>query len=83
MESMHDNSADNPNYPSLSPQRVHFGEQTFDEMSDVVVQLIPANEEDRLEIQDYMAERHYQRAASEKPQLDPLSEQPTPASPDR
>jgi hypothetical protein len=46
MECVHDNSADNPNNPSLVPQRVRWGEQTHNEMSDVVVQLLPVNELD-------------------------------------
>jgi hypothetical protein len=46
MECVHDNSADNPNNPSLTPQRVRWGEQTRDEMSDVVIQVLPIHESD-------------------------------------
>ena len=46
MDCVHDNSTDNPNNPSLIPQRVRWGEQTRNEMSDVVIQLIPADEAD-------------------------------------
>jgi hypothetical protein len=48
MECVHDNSAENPNNPSLVPQRVRWGEQTRNEMSDVLVQVIAVNESDSL-----------------------------------
>lgn len=44
MEAMHDNSADNPRNPSQPPQRVTFGEQTTNEMSAALLQLVPVNE---------------------------------------
>jgi len=66
MECVHDNSADNPNNPSLPPQRVHYGEQTFDEMSDAVIEVIPANDEDWYEIRSYAAERNLQRQQAAK-----------------
>jgi mono/diheme cytochrome c family protein len=37
---IYDNSADNPHNPSSPPQRVHFGEQTKDEMSLVFYQIL-------------------------------------------
>ncbi len=43
MECVHDNSAENPNNPSVIPQRVQWGEQTRNEMSCVVIQVIPRN----------------------------------------
>jgi hypothetical protein len=46
MECVHDNSAENPNNPSVIPQRIRFGEQTSDEMSVAVIELIPVNESD-------------------------------------
>ena len=58
MECVHDNSADNPNNPSLTPQRVVFGEQTFNEMSDVVVQVIPVNKTDIPRVWSYVEQRH-------------------------
>ncbi|MEP7015177.1 MAG: ascorbate-dependent monooxygenase [Verrucomicrobiota bacterium] len=53
MECVHDNSIDNLNNPSLTPQRVRWGIQTFDEMSDVVVQMIPVNQTDVPRLQAY------------------------------
>jgi hypothetical protein len=46
MECVHDNSVENPNNPSLVPQRVRWGEQTRNEMSDVLVQVIAVSESD-------------------------------------
>jgi hypothetical protein len=45
-ECVHDNSAENPNNPSVIPQRVQWGEQTRNEMSCVVIQVIPTNKAD-------------------------------------
>ena len=39
-EFVYDNSADNPHNPSNPPQRVHFGEQTKDEMALVFYQIL-------------------------------------------
>ena len=39
-EFIYDNSADNPHNPSSPPQRVHYGEQTKDEMSLVFYQIL-------------------------------------------
>lgn len=50
MECVHDNSSDNPNNPSTPPKRVRWGEQTFNEMSDIVVQILPVNESDTMRI---------------------------------
>jgi hypothetical protein len=44
MECVHDNSADNPRNPSNPQRRVTWGEQTTDEMSVVIVQLVPEQE---------------------------------------
>lgn len=46
MEAIHDNSADNFRNPSHPPRRVKWGEQTFDEMSAAILQLVPARESD-------------------------------------
>lgn len=43
MECVHDNSVDNPNNPSLIPQRVVWGDQTQNEMSVVIAQVVPVN----------------------------------------
>jgi hypothetical protein len=47
MEAVHDNSAENFRNPSSPPRRVTWGEQTTDEMSAAVLQLVPVNEADR------------------------------------
>jgi hypothetical protein len=46
LEGVHDNSADNFRNPSNPPQRVTFGEQTTNEMSAALVQLVPVDEAD-------------------------------------
>jgi len=64
MECVHDNSADNPNNPSAPPQQVHWGEQTLNEMSDVVVQIIPVNKAEIPVLRAYFNRRHNQRLIS-------------------
>jgi mono/diheme cytochrome c family protein len=46
LECVHDNSADNPRNPSNPPKRVTWGEQTTDEMSVAILQLVPHKESD-------------------------------------
>jgi hypothetical protein len=46
LEAVHDNSADNARNPSQPPKRVAWGEQTTDEMSAAVLQLVPTRETD-------------------------------------
>ena len=46
MEGVHDNSADNFRNPSVPPRRVTWGEQTTNEMTVAILQVVPANEED-------------------------------------
>jgi hypothetical protein len=46
MECIHDNSAENFRNPSQPPQRVTWGEQTTDEMSAAMLQLVPVQEAD-------------------------------------
>ena len=46
METVHDNSAENIRNPNRPPRRVTWGEQTSDEMSVALVQLVPAVESD-------------------------------------
>jgi mono/diheme cytochrome c family protein len=43
MEAVHDNSAENFRNPSNPPQRVTWGEQTTNEMSAAILQLVPVN----------------------------------------
>ena len=42
----YDNSADNPRNPSHPPKRVKWGEQSFDEMGSVTLQVVPARQSD-------------------------------------
>jgi hypothetical protein len=51
LECTHDNSADNPHNPKSPPEQVRWGEQTFNEMSIAFVNLIPANDQDLIELQ--------------------------------
>jgi mono/diheme cytochrome c family protein len=44
LEAVHDNSAENIHNPSVPPQRVTWGEQTTNEMSAAIVQLVPVKE---------------------------------------
>lgn len=46
LEAVHDNSAENPRNPSQPPERVVWGEQTTNEMSAAMLQLVPKNESD-------------------------------------
>jgi hypothetical protein len=46
MDAVHDNSADNFRNPNNPPARVKHGEQTTDEMSAVLIQLVPVRESD-------------------------------------
>jgi hypothetical protein len=46
METVHDNSAENIHNPSNPPQRVKWGEQTTNEMSIAMLQLVPVREEE-------------------------------------
>lgn len=44
LEGLHDNSAANPRNPNHPPARVTFGEQTSNEMTAALIQLVPASE---------------------------------------
>jgi mono/diheme cytochrome c family protein len=46
LEALHDNSAENFRNPNHPPQRVTWGEQTTNEMSAAIVQLVPVHEDD-------------------------------------
>jgi hypothetical protein len=47
METIHDNSAENIRNPNSPPKRMRWGEQTTDEMSVAILQLVPTNEGER------------------------------------
>jgi hypothetical protein len=47
LETVHDNSAENIRNPNTPPKRMRWGEQTTDEMSLAILQLVPVHEEDR------------------------------------
>lgn len=51
LEAVHDNSAENFSNPNHPPKRVTWGEQTTNEMSIAVLQLVPVKEEERGELQ--------------------------------
>lgn len=53
----YDNSADNPRNPSNPPKRVQWGEQSFDEMGNVTVQMVAVRKEDEPALQQAIAER--------------------------
>ena len=46
MEITYDNSADNPHNPSHPPKRVQWGEQSFDEMGSMTLQVVAAQQPD-------------------------------------
>jgi hypothetical protein len=47
METIHDNSAENVRNPNNPPKRMRWGEQTTDEMSLAILQVVPVDEDDR------------------------------------
>jgi hypothetical protein len=47
LETVHDNSTENIRNPHNPPERMKWGEQTTDEMSLAILQLVPLREEDR------------------------------------
>jgi hypothetical protein len=61
MDGVHDNSADNYRNPFHPPQRITWGEQTTDEMSLAMLQLVPADEASYALLSD--AERKRLKAA--------------------
>jgi hypothetical protein len=46
LETIHDNSADNFRNPFNPPQRITYGEQTSNEMSAAIVQLVPEQDDE-------------------------------------
>jgi len=57
METVHDNSAENIRNPSSPPRRVKWGEQTTDEMSIAMLQLVPVNEDDMPKLREAQGRR--------------------------
>ena len=53
----YDNSAGNPRNPSNPPKRVQWGEQSFDEMGSVTVQMVAVRKEDEAVLRESLAER--------------------------
>lgn len=53
----YDNSADNPRNPSNPPKRVQWGEQSFDEMGSVTLQVVAVHKEDEPALQQALADR--------------------------
>ena len=53
----YDNTADNPRNPSNPPKRVQWGEQSFDEMGSVTLQVVAVHKEDEAVLQQALADR--------------------------
>lgn len=53
-----DNSAENPRNPSDPPRRVVYGSNSDDEMADLILQVLPRNEEERVELLTAQAWQH-------------------------
>jgi hypothetical protein len=53
METIHNNTAENIRNPNNPPKRMRWGEQTTDEMSVTILQLVPTDEKDREKLADY------------------------------
>jgi hypothetical protein len=54
---VYDNSADNPRNPSSPPKRVLWGEQSFDEMGSVTLQVVAVHKQDEPVLQQFFADR--------------------------
>jgi hypothetical protein len=54
---VYDNSPDNPRNPSNPPKRVWWGEQSFDEMGSVTVQIVAVHKQDEPVLQQFFADR--------------------------
>lgn len=54
----YDNSAANPSNPSDPPRRVVYGSNSDDEMADLILQVLPRNEEERRELLQAQAWQH-------------------------
>lgn len=57
LEAVHDNSPENVRNPSRPPKRVVWGEQTVDEMSAAMLQLVPIREEDMAKFEGNIRKR--------------------------
>jgi len=60
MRTSFDNSADNPFNPNDPPQRIVYGEQSSDEMAELLLQLLPVDPADRIVLMANFS-RHNQR----------------------
>jgi hypothetical protein len=54
---VYDNSPDNPRNPSSPPKRVLWGEQSFDEMGSVTLQVVAVHKQDEPILQQFFADR--------------------------
>ncbi len=57
MEGIHDNSAENPRNPKSPPERVRWGEQTFNEMSIAFINTLPIRESDIAELEEKLRQK--------------------------
>jgi len=57
LDAVHDNSADNFRNPNNPPQRVTWGEQTTNEMSAAILQLVPLHETDMPKLRETLAKK--------------------------
>jgi hypothetical protein len=64
----YDNSADNPRNPSRPPKRVMWGEESFDEMGSMAIQVIAADDADLPALRETYA-AHVREAARTRPGL--------------
>jgi hypothetical protein len=57
LDAVHDNSADNFRNPNNPPQRVTWGEQTTNEMSAAILQLVPLHEADMPKLREALGKK--------------------------
>ena len=60
----YDNSAENPHNPSSPPKRVKWGEQSFDEMGSMTLQVVPANQSEYKILMGALQERRVEAIKS-------------------
>jgi tetratricopeptide (TPR) repeat protein len=58
MRYLYDNTSDNPDNPSAPPQRVRFGSATRDEMGELLVQVMPRNDQDAASLRAQVARKN-------------------------
>ena len=63
MRYTYDNTAANPQNPTVPPRRVRYGSRSTDEMADMILQVLPRSAADR-EALDRDLSLHYERAAT-------------------